>query len=83
MQADYEELEKLLVSYAGPIQEVEKTIRLAEQEEIKAQFEKQRQESIYAMKRDKAEKDRRQQKLKEEQDRLEQEFKMEQEKLEK
>jgi hypothetical protein len=30
MQADYEELEKLLVSYAGPIQEVEKTIRLAE-----------------------------------------------------
>lgn len=36
MQADYEELEKLLVGYAGPMQEVEKTIKLAEQEEIKA-----------------------------------------------
>ena len=40
MQADYEELEKLLVAYAGPIQEVEKIIRVAEQEEIKVQFEK-------------------------------------------
>ena len=66
MQADYEELEKLLVAYAGPIQEVEKTIRLAEQEEIKAQFEKQRQSAIYDMKREQAEKERRQQKLKDE-----------------
>ena len=40
IQADYEELEKLLVAYAQPMQEVEKVIRLAEQEEIKAQFEK-------------------------------------------
>lgn len=40
IQADYEELEKLLVAYAAPMQEVEKAIKLAEQEEIKAQFEK-------------------------------------------
>lgn len=41
------------------MQEVEKVIKQAEQEEIKAQFEKQRQESIYAMKREQAEKERR------------------------
>ena len=69
MQAEYEEMERLLVAYAGPIQEVEKVIRQAEQEQLKEQFEKQRQESLYAMKREKAEKERRQQKLKEEQER--------------
>ena len=42
LQSEFEEMEKLLIDYAEPLQKVEKAIKTAENEQIKQEFEKQR-----------------------------------------
>ena len=40
LQAEFEEMEKLLIDYADPLQKVEKAIKTAENDQIKQEFEK-------------------------------------------
>ena len=67
LQAEFEEMEKLLIDYADPLQKVEKAIKTAENDQIKQEFEKQRQEGVEAARREREERER---KLKLEQDDL-------------
>jgi len=46
MEDNYTELEELYFQYARPMQQLEKDIKEGENEKIKQEFEKQRQESL-------------------------------------
>ena len=53
MDREYQEMEKLLIEYAQPMQDLEKEISKAEKEMVKAQFEHKRLEAMESVKREK------------------------------